>query len=85
MLRDELSRFGVTTLPRPNKPSTPLALSHINSILRNRYYVGVVVFDGVEYPGRHPRLISEACMTQCSVCGKREFKAGRNRACTATI
>ncbi|MBO0983662.1 recombinase zinc beta ribbon domain-containing protein [Rathayibacter sp. SD072] len=28
-------------------------------MLRNRYYVGVVKFEGVEYPGKHEPLISE--------------------------
>ena len=59
MLRDELNREGVTSLPRPSKPSAPLATSNISSILQNRYYVGMVKFEGVEYPGKHPALVSE--------------------------
>ncbi len=58
-IRDELAGQGVRSLPRPNKPSRPLAISHLRSILSNRYYVGVVVFEGVEHPGRHPALIPE--------------------------
>lgn len=59
MLRDELNTKGITTVPRPNRPVRPIALSHISSILRNRYYVGVVTYEGVEYPGKHEALISE--------------------------
>lgn len=59
MIRDELEAHGVTTLPRPNRPSRPLAVSHVHSILKNRYYVGIVTYEGVEYEGNHPRLISE--------------------------
>jgi DNA invertase Pin-like site-specific DNA recombinase len=63
-LRDELAARGVTALPRPNKPARPLAQSHIHTILKNRYYVGVVTFDGVEYPGKHEPLVSEALWHQ---------------------
>ena len=59
MIRDELLKHDVTTLPRPNRPSMPIANSHVDSILKNRYYVGVVKFEGVEYPGKHEALISE--------------------------
>jgi site-specific DNA recombinase len=59
-LRDELEHRGVTSLPRPNKPAKPLSRSNIDSILKNRYYVGTVKFEGVEYPGKHEPLISES-------------------------
>ena len=36
-----------------------VAVSQVDSILKNRYYLGVVRFDGTEYPGRHDALISE--------------------------
>lgn len=60
MIRDELVRQGITTLPRPNRPSRPITNSHLYSILKNRYYTGVVVYEDVEYPGTHPALISDA-------------------------
>jgi site-specific DNA recombinase len=59
MIRDELLKHDVTTLPRPNRPSMPIANSHVDSILKNRYYVGVVKFEGIEYPGKHEALIGE--------------------------
>ena len=59
MIRDELQKHGVMTLPKPSRPSAPIALSHVHTILKNRYYVGVVTFEGVEYPGKHEALISE--------------------------
>jgi len=58
-LRDELERRGVSSIGRPKTPAAPLATSQIASILKNRYYLGVVKFEGVEYPGRHEALISE--------------------------
>jgi site-specific DNA recombinase len=59
MLRDELAKHDVNTLPKPSRPSNTISLSHIYVILSNRYYVGVVKFEGVEYPGKHPALVSE--------------------------
>lgn len=59
MLRDELDRLGVRSLPRPNTPARALATSHIHNMLKNRYYVGVVTFEGVEYPGKHAALVSQ--------------------------
>ena len=58
-LRDELNRRGVVTRPRPNRPSRPIANSHVDAILRNRYYLGIVTFEGVEYPGQHEPLVTE--------------------------
>ena len=58
-LRDELERRGVRSQPRPKKPAGPLSVSQIDSILKNRYYLGLVSFEGAEYPGKHEQLISE--------------------------
>jgi site-specific DNA recombinase len=59
-IRDELLARGVTSLPRPNRPARPLAVSHVSTILQNRYYVGYVKYEGVEYSGRHEPLVGEA-------------------------
>ena len=64
MIRDEFNRLGVTTRRRPSKPERPIANSHVNAILRNRYYVGVVRYEGVEYAGSHEPLITEALFDQ---------------------
>ncbi|MGL5827851.1 MAG: recombinase family protein [Nocardioides sp.] len=60
MLREELEKQGVTTVQRPNQPARPLANSHLYAILGNRYYVGKVSFEGIEYDGKHQPLITEA-------------------------
>jgi site-specific DNA recombinase len=65
MIQEELASLGVTTFPRPNRPAGPLAKSYVAKVLQNRYYVGVVVFDGVEYPGRHDPLVSEELFAKC--------------------
>ncbi|HWU31247.1 MAG TPA: recombinase family protein, partial [Marmoricola sp.] len=59
MIRDELQKHGVVTLQKPSRPSVPIALSHVHAILKNRYYVGVVTFESVEYQGKHEPLVSE--------------------------
>lgn len=60
MLAEQLAEHGVTTLPTPKRGSAPLATSQVAAILGNRYYVGVVSFAGVEYPGRHEALVDAA-------------------------
>ena len=59
MLAEELASHKVTALPRPRSKGGPLAVSYVGSIIQNRYYTGVVTFEGVEYPGKHPVLVSE--------------------------
>lgn len=64
MIKEEFDKRGVTTVTRPNRPSRPIAHSHITSMLQNRYYTGAVRFEGVEYPGNHPALVSEALFAE---------------------
>ena len=59
MMVDELRDLGLTTAPTPKKPAAALGRSQINAMLMNHYYVGIVTFDGVEYNGKHPALVSE--------------------------
>ncbi len=47
----------MTTRPTSNRPARPLTLSKFAELLRNRYYLGVVSYRGVEYPGKHPALV----------------------------
>ena len=58
-IQEHLARRGVTTLARPSRPSRPLQLSHIHSILRNRYYTGFVKYGGAWHEGSHEPLVSE--------------------------
>ena len=36
----------------------PLALSHLHTLLRHPYYMGIVRYRGEQYPGRHEPLVS---------------------------
>jgi site-specific DNA recombinase len=56
-LLDELTRRGLTTAPGPKTPSKPLSDSQLHALLRHPYYLGLVRYRGVIYPGKHPRLV----------------------------
>ena len=58
MLRDELDRQCITARATPKFPARPLAISQIERILKNRYYLGEVCYENVWYPGRHDPIIS---------------------------
>jgi site-specific DNA recombinase len=63
-LLEELTRRGLTSVPGPRTPSKPLSPSNIVRLLRHPYYKGIVVYNGVEYPGKHPPLIGDAVWQQ---------------------
>jgi site-specific DNA recombinase len=54
----ELTRRGLTTAPGPGSPGRPLAVSHLHKLLRHPYYVGLVRYQGVVYPGKHEPLVT---------------------------
>ncbi len=56
-LLDELTHRGLTTAPGPKTPSKPLSDSQLHTLLRHPYYMGLVRYRGVIYPGKHPRLV----------------------------
>ncbi len=64
-LTDELNHRGLTNRAAGKRPERPLQPSHVHKMLTNRYYIGVVTFDGVEYPGgRHPTFVTEKTLTR---------------------
>jgi site-specific DNA recombinase len=58
-LLDELTERGLTSTPSPRKPSQPLVTSHLAKLLRHPYFKGIVRYQGVEYVGSHPPLVSD--------------------------
>jgi site-specific DNA recombinase len=56
-LVEELNNRGLTTRPTAKLPAKPLHLSHLQRILTNRYYAGIVSFKGADYLGQHEALI----------------------------
>jgi site-specific DNA recombinase len=57
-LADELERRGLTQRPTKERPVRPLTVSRLQQVLTRRYYIGVVVYGGLEYEGSHPPLVS---------------------------
>jgi site-specific DNA recombinase len=57
-LLDELTARGLTTAPGPKTPSKPLSDSQLHALLRHPYYMGLVRYQGVLYPGKHTPLVT---------------------------
>lgn len=67
-LTDEANDLGLRLLATKSLPEHPLLPQQMHRILRNRYYIGVVTYGGVEYPGDHdswPRLTVERPCGPC--------------------
>lgn len=58
-LTKELYRRGLRSKPTPKRGPGKVSESVVHNLLRNRYYIGKVDFQGVEYDGDHPRFIPE--------------------------
>ena len=58
-LADILEAKGLTYRPGLGKPERPIRANHLHRLLRNRYYMGKLTWKGVEYQGKHTRLVSE--------------------------
>ena len=54
-----LTERGLRTRPTKKRAAMPLSRSRLAVILQNPYYVGIVRYAGIEYEGRHERLIDE--------------------------
>jgi site-specific DNA recombinase len=54
----ELTDRGLTTVPSRRSSGKPLVVSHLHKLLRNPYYVGMVRYRGVIYPGKHEPLVT---------------------------
>lgn len=54
----ELARRGLDIPKARRTPARPLSLSYVQYMLTNPYYKGVVRYNGVDYDGRHERLVT---------------------------
>ncbi len=57
-LTQVLQEEGLTTVPSPHYTQKPVPRSTVYRILRNPYYTGVILRQGVTYPGLHEPLVS---------------------------
>ena len=56
-LTEALKTRGLTTIPTGKVGGRPLSVSGVELMLANPYYIGIVTYEGVQYPGRHRPLI----------------------------
>lgn len=49
---------GLATRPTPKRPAGPLSRNQLCMMLRNKYYIGILTYEGEEYQGHHEPLIS---------------------------
>ncbi|WP_430827844.1 recombinase family protein [Candidatus Protofrankia californiensis] len=56
-LRQALTEAGLRTRPTAARPAKAISIHKIGNLLRDRYYLGYVTYQGVEFQGRHPALI----------------------------
>jgi len=63
-LTKELYRRGLRGKPTQKRPPGRVNLSTLHDLLRNPYYIGKVVFRGVEYEGNHQKLIPDELFEQ---------------------
>ncbi|GAA5102878.1 hypothetical protein GCM10025762_02850 [Haloechinothrix salitolerans] len=58
-LSDELYDRGLRTRPTAKHPAKKVSINKLSQMLRDRYYIGYVTYQGEEFPGRHEPLIDE--------------------------
>jgi site-specific DNA recombinase len=61
---DELRRRGLVTRTTPTRRSMPMSRSQVHRMLGSSYYAGKLPFNGVDYEGKHPALVSERLWQQ---------------------
>jgi site-specific DNA recombinase len=58
-LATELEAQGLAFRPTAKQAARPVPANKLQEILRNRYYIGYVSYNGVEYEGKHPKLVAD--------------------------
>lgn len=57
-LQATLTDRGLRTRPSGRHPGGPISDAKLSKLLRDRYYLGYVTYQGVEYKGRHKPLVT---------------------------
>jgi hypothetical protein len=55
---NEVTSRGLTMHPWRNRPTRPLSYNGLVWVLTNKFYAGIVEWNGAEYPGRHQPLVN---------------------------
>jgi site-specific DNA recombinase len=53
-----LTEAGLRMAATARRPSRPISVAQLGEVLRDRYYIGWVEYEGIEYPARHEALIT---------------------------
>ena len=75
-LTDALIQKGLRALPHGGKVPRTVQPSHVNAILRNPYYIGMVRFRGAQYEGRHQPLIAKSLFERVQEILDQHYTAG---------
>ena len=80
-LAHELGIRGLTQRPSGKRAARPLPANKLQQVLRNPYYVGTVTWRGVQFDGKHPKLVSldvfaqvQAVLTAHRQSGERSYR-----------
>ena len=63
-LAEAATARGLTTRPTPTRPAKPLDAKTVSWILKNPYYEGRVIYNGLEYQGNHQPIITDKLFQQ---------------------
>ena len=63
-LAHELEVRGLLKRATKKRLAEPLSAKQLQTVLRNPYYMGVVTWQGMEYEGKHPRLVAPELFEQ---------------------
>ncbi|THV41377.1 recombinase family protein [Glycomyces buryatensis] len=79
-LRDALTAAGLRNRPTKAHPAgTEVSPSQLEKILRDRYYLGYVIWGGQEHPGRHEPLVDPELFAQVQDVLARRRRGTRER------
>jgi site-specific DNA recombinase len=78
-LTDYLNALGLRTRATPKRPPKELAVSQVYAMLKNRYYVGDITWNGAIYEGRHDQLIDRETFEQVQAVLSAHAQSGEHR------
>ena len=58
-VQEKITRAGLRMRGNAKQSPGPISHERLRVVLRDPYYKGAIVFEGLEYPGRHEALVSE--------------------------
>jgi site-specific DNA recombinase len=59
-LTEEMTARGLTSRPRGTRTAMPLTVSGMHDLLINKFHIGVIEWNGIEYRGSHTALVKRA-------------------------